>query len=310
MIKKIFLTFLVCFLCCIDVQADTVLLKRGDFKKGMVIEEYADRVVFSTVDGENVIMKQDIEKIQYDDPELNLMSLGDDALNKGRYKLAHKYYTLAVQINPKLTVLREKMDHAGLLAYKEKELTKRELIEKMNMLTSRQELVIKKTTPEELLENELGIILTRSTDGSFRLDAMKNDSPFRKAGFKLGDNLVSIWSKLTSYLTLKEMSDLLLGLDQHTIKTALERNITIQKEPNTSLAATFAMEWEGMVVKSIEPGSTVEKAGLKIGDLLIAVNKEPIRYTKMKDVINLLNQQDSVVLSIRRTITVFKVKAK
>jgi len=309
MIKKIFLTFLLCFFC-IDVQADTILLKRGDFKKGMVIEEYADRVVFSTVDGENVIMKVDIEKIQYDDPELNLMSLGDDALNKGRYKLAHKYYTLAVQINPKLTVLREKMDHAGLLAYKEKELTKRELIEKMNMLTSRQEPVIKKTTPEELLENELGIILTRSTDGSFRLDAMKSDSPFRKAGFKLGDNLVSIWSKLTSYLTLKEISDLLLGLDQHTIKTTLERNITMQKEPNTSFAATFAMEWEGMIVKSIEPGSAVEKTGLKIGDLLIAINKEPIRYTKMKDVIDLLNQRDSVVLSMRRTVTVFKVKAK
>ena len=45
----------------------------GDEKrvKGVVVEDYDDRIVLSTIDGEKSIMKQKIERILYDMDEQN-----------------------------------------------------------------------------------------------------------------------------------------------------------------------------------------------------------------------------------------------
>lgn len=304
--KRLFI-FLGLF-CSITLQvyADTVYLKDGKSEKGMVVEDYTDRIVFSTIDGEKLILKEKIEKLVYDDPEMNLVNSGDIAFEKGQYELAHKYYMLALEINPELDMAKKKADHAGLLAYKEKETTKRELIEKRAMLESPKAPVFKKTAPEEILKKELGVILTRTGYGDFRVDAMTIKSPFRKAGVKIGDHIVSIWSRLTSYLTLKDMSQFLLAEDQHIIKLTLEKEFKLQRKAGEPVGAKFIMEWEGMVVESVVPGSISDTAGLKKGDLLVAVNNESIRYIKMEGVLKLLNQEEKIGITVHRTVTVFR----
>ena len=289
-----------------QTHADTVYLKNGEFKKGVVVEGYADRIVFSTVDGEKMIMKKNIERIKYDDPEMNLMSLGDAAFDKGWYKLAYRYYALAQEMNPELDMAGKRRDHAGLLAYKEKEMTKRELVEKRAMLESRKAPAYKKIDPEETLEKELGIMLRRTESGNFKLEAMTIKSPFRKAGFKIGDHIAGVWSRLASYLTLKEMSQLLLAQDQHIIKLTLERTLKLQRKAGSALGIKFVMRWGGMMVESVVPGSAADKAGLEEDDILVSVDGKSIRYTKMKDVLKLLNKEGKREITIQRPVTVFK----
>ena len=304
--KKIILIMALLSAVAIQAHADTVHFKDEKAIKGMIIAEYVDRIVFSTVDGEKTLMKKDIEKISYDDSEMNLMSLGDAAFDSQKYKLAHKYYALALEANPELDIIRKKADQAWLFVHKEKEMDSRRLIETKNMLESGHDTVPKETSPAEKLKKGLGIALSRTKEGDFRMDLMSIKSPFRKAGFKAGDRIVSVSSRLTDYLTLKEMTQLLLAQDQHIIKMTLSRKLKAKKKDSAPLGARFRMKWEGMVAESVAPESVFAAAGLKEGDLLVAVNGESIRYTKMKDVLRLFDRSEDIKLIIHRTVTVFK----
>ena len=304
--KKIIIFLCLFVLVACQAHADTIYFKDGTSMKGMVIADYIDRVVFSTVDGEKTLMKQDIKKVGYDDSKMNLVDLGDSAFEKERYKLAHKYYRLALEINPDLDVIRKKADQAWIFVHKEKEVDQRRMIDKKNMLESRGEIVFDNPSPEELLKKELGVALARTKEGDFKVTVMSIKSPFRKARFKIGDRIVSVWSRLTDYLTLEDVSDFLLAQDQHVIRMALSREIKVQKKEGSPLDVQFEMQWEGMVVKSVAPGSAYDKAGLEEGDLLVSVNGDSIRYMKMKDVLNLLNRLKRVKLTIQRSVTIFK----
>lgn len=308
MTKKIILLLCLFQIAVLPARADTVHLKNGDLKKGMVVEEYMDRIIFSTVDGEVEIMKDLIEKVSYDDPEMNLMSLGDEAFDRGSYKQAYKYYTLALEINPDLAALRKKRDHAGLLVYKEKEMSRRGMVEKRAMLESRSEPVFEKTDPAESLKEKLGIILVRTKDGNFRLGAVLGDSPFKKAGFMAGDYIVSVWSRLASYLTLKDISELLLSKDQHIIDLTFKRRLEFRKQAGAALGAGFVMKWDGMTAESVEDGGVLGRAGLKEGDILVAVNGESIRYTKMAEVLKTLDGCEKAGISVHRRATVFRLE--
>ena len=304
--KLLFLSLVLFFLSMDPLLADMVHFNNGDSARGMVVEDYVDRIVFSTVDGEKTLMKNDIERIEYDDPEMNFMSMGDAAFDKGNYKQAYKYYTVALEINPGLDMIKRKRDHAGLLIFKEKETVKRELVEKMDMLTSRTEPAFENISPEEALKKELGIVFIRTDDGNFKVGGMSMDSPFRKVGFKMGDQIISVWSRLSNYLTMKEFSNVLLAHDEHIIRTTLERKLKLRKESNKALGAAFAIKWEGITVVVVTPGSPAEKAGLKKGDLLVAINDKSIRYVEMRKVLDMLNGESKIRLTIHRSVMVFK----
>ena len=56
---------------------DTVYLNDGKEKKGIVVEDYTDRIVLSTYEGEKTLFKKNISKVVYDLTEQNLVKLGD-----------------------------------------------------------------------------------------------------------------------------------------------------------------------------------------------------------------------------------------
>ena len=82
------------------VLADTVFLKNGQEIKGIVVEEYIDRIKFSTMDGEIEILKSDIKDILYDLRVQNLIKLGDFHKQKGNLARAYIYYRKAYHTDP------------------------------------------------------------------------------------------------------------------------------------------------------------------------------------------------------------------
>jgi tetratricopeptide (TPR) repeat protein len=93
----IFLLFL--SLSC-NSAADTVIMKSRERVKGVVVEEYSDRVRISTMEGEREILKNGIERIVYDLEEQNLTNLADFYMDRGMYKMAYHYYEQALNVNP------------------------------------------------------------------------------------------------------------------------------------------------------------------------------------------------------------------
>src|SRR3989344_4991561 len=82
------------------VFADTIRKKDGAELKGIVVEDYKDRIVFSTADGEVTIMKSDIGELIFDTEEDNLMKLAEQAQDRKDYLTAYGYYDMAAKINP------------------------------------------------------------------------------------------------------------------------------------------------------------------------------------------------------------------
>src|SRR3989338_3099525 len=63
------------FLCPI-LSADTIVMKNGKELKGLVVEQHADRVIFSTENGEVPIFLKGVKDIRYDEPAQNFMKIG------------------------------------------------------------------------------------------------------------------------------------------------------------------------------------------------------------------------------------------
>jgi len=92
--------------------ADAIYLKDGKEVKGIVVEEYADRVVISTYEGEQMLPKSDIDNIEYDFVEQNLVKLGDRYKERHEFEKAYFYYEKAIKTNPDYKVARERMNYS------------------------------------------------------------------------------------------------------------------------------------------------------------------------------------------------------
>ena len=81
-------------------NADTIYTKDDKEIKGIVIEEYKDRVLISTVDGEETIKKPDIKELYFDTEEQNLIKLAEQARDRGDFIKSFVYYDKAFKVNP------------------------------------------------------------------------------------------------------------------------------------------------------------------------------------------------------------------
>jgi 23S rRNA G2069 N7-methylase RlmK/C1962 C5-methylase RlmI len=59
--------FFICGLWTVDCGlSDTIYTKDGKELKGIIVEDYKDRIVFSTVDGQLTLMKSDVKELYFD----------------------------------------------------------------------------------------------------------------------------------------------------------------------------------------------------------------------------------------------------
>ena len=199
----------------VSAFADTVTLKRGKEVKGIVVEDYQSRIVMSTVDGEQTIMKDDIGEIYYDTEEDNLIKLAERARASRNFVKAYGLYEKALKINPKSKAAQDGLVFCQSYIVRRQEAEKANDVQKRadferygGMAGGMQGEAPKEEDLKTRLNDALGMTLVIK-DGIPAVEFVRQKSQASEAGIKVGDYIVAVWSRLTGYMSLKEIVDIL-----------------------------------------------------------------------------------------------------
>lgn len=287
------------------IYADTITMKDKTKVKGLIVEEYVDRVIFSTADGEREIFKKEIDSIEYDAPEQNLFQIGREYEKKLQYEKATFYYKRALEINPEYKEARDAFLSSQAVMWREEEARSKKELEHRRMVLGWQESGTKEPTvamaldKNELLKKNLGFELLIS-DGNFVVTKVVEGSGAYNAGIKEGDVLSAIWGRLVRYSKFEDVFNKLNIQQFSELKLSIERDIVL---PRRVSDVSFKIGYEGLFIKEIVPGGASEKTGLKTGDIVTHIDKTPTRYMPLERAVELIKDKTSPFpLRIKRDI--------
>ena len=305
------------------LTADTIYTNDKEEVRGVVVEDYKDRVIFSTADGEKTVMKSDMSALYYDSEEDNLMKLSQLAQEREDFSSAYAYCDKALKLNPDSKRAKEgRIFLQGYLFRKEAALKEEAVRRQEEIEHSGGHVTIEESGPEETaraiekFKKTTGIAI--GLNGNFpQVVDIKDGSSAYEAGMRRGDILVAIWGRLTGYMSLKEVIDNLGEKSSSETRCVIERvyDVTINdnrnplSSSNDLIGASFNTEFDGHVVSALsrEIGPAHE-AGLEKGDLLTAIDGESTRYMPLRKVVETIrrSKQKSVKLTIRRELTFWR----
>ena len=302
------------FLCPAS-WADTVSLKNGKDLKGLVVEQHADRVILSTADGEIPILLKRIQDIQYDDPAQNFVKVGKSYEAKGRYGEALAYYEKALEVNPGFqeaqvaaTGLRSRFWSVRTEGPRN-EIEKQQAIhDSWNQGRPLEALIREETMAQaRAVRENLGLDLEKKGDW-VRLGYVDPQKSAHLAGLRKNDRLTAIDGKSQRYLSVEVVQRNLLVPRYTNFTLEFERDCFLNLAPNAkqlkSLGFELKLEYEGLLVSSVKKRGPAWEAGLREGDLLIAVDQAATRYMPLKKVTELILQrsaEDQRILTVRRS---------
>lgn len=316
------LTFAVCgAINAVSASADTIVANDGKEIKGIVVEDYKDRVVFSTVDGEITVLKSDVRELSYDSEEDNLVKLAEQALERRDYSRAMGYYEMALKISPNSAAVKQGMAYLRGSYFRKEESLKTAAIKRQQdiELYGAQGLAEQKVDETDEMTKKLekitGIKIAIA-DNMPKIEALKSPSPAYEAGLRREDILISVWGKLTGYLSLKEILDLLINKSAIEIRCTIERTADVAINPNKTLissledliGASFAMELDGLTISAVKDAGSAVEAGLQKDDLIMSIDGKPTRYMPLKKAIELIknSKEGTVKLVIRRKTIIWR----
>ena len=310
-----FIPILTVWYSCLTIHADTVVMSSRERIKGVVVEEYEDRIILSTMDGEKELMKNDIRDIKYDLEEQNLTKLGDFYQDKRDYNKAYYYYKKALEINSGYKKARDGLNFVTTYIQQTGRVNKLNHIQRMNEGDRwlRGEPQEASPTKDQSLKDELGIIL-RLADGTYDIAYVVYKSPAHTAGIKKGDKISSVWGRSIKYMDEEEVMTRLMKPGVMDIKMIISREYKIRllganKSFDNLLGIKFGYsEMEGLIVEDLAKESITKKYGIDKGDRVTFVDGESTRYMPLEKVIKLINGKRNKVISviIERDITIWK----
>lgn len=292
------------------LSADTVYTKDNKEIKGIVIEEYKDRVLMSTADGERTLMKSDIKELYFDTEEQNLVKLAEQSRERNDFIKAFVYYDKAFKVNPNSKAAKDGIVFLQGYLFKKDMAKKEEDVNRRNDFEARNagEVVIKTEEEKfaeslEKLKKTSGIALA-SDGGITRLDNVLIGSPAYEAGARKGDILLAIWGRLVGYLSLQEVVETLLEKTSLETKFSVERTVDIK---GNDIGAELKMLFDGLTVVNIDHDSPAQSAGLIQNDVIISINGKSTRYMPIKKALELISKSKGgmVKLIIRREIVMW-----
>lgn len=273
------------------VYADAIYLKDGQELKGVIVEDYHDRILLSTEKGERTLAKNEIEDIRYDAVEDNFVRLGAFYKDKGDYKTALYYYEAAYKKNPDM---KEAQDGTLLLG---------NMILRKKQSDLESEVALKQDTEEKvrrrILEDEPGQILEKQKEGlkrqvgivietpggDVKISGISRRSPAYEAGIRQGDTIVAVWGRLIRYMQLKDVYKLLLDNKVSELRIVIARDSVVYLKKKglfngaeDMLGGAFKMEFEGLTVDRTRAGEALDKAGILRGDRVTKIGEASTRY--------------------------------
>jgi serine protease Do len=185
-------------------------------------------------------------------------------------------------------------------------------------------VMIQKVTPD-IAEN-FGL---KDTKGALVADVVK-DGPAQEAGIKVGDVIVefdgrpikdstelpmlvartSVGKTVTLKLIRDKRTETLsvtigeLKDEEQVAAGGKERGLGLTVQPLTpDIAESLGLgsEVKGVVVSAVEPGSSADDAGLRRGDVILEVNREPVKdLASYRKALTAAGKGKSVLLLVRR----------
>ena len=292
--------------------ADTIYTKDGKELKGIIVEDYKDRVIFSTVDGQLTLMKSDVKELYFDTEDQNLINLAEQSKDNGDYVKAFAYYDKAFKMNPDSKAAKDGIVFLQGYFFKKDVSQKEDVVRRHNEFEQRGERADIKSDEDvfndglKRLQSEAGITLG-TKDGITEIESVRIGSSAYEAGIRRGDTLIAVWGRLVGYMSLREVVETLLKKNSLETKITLERNIDLPVSPDNPIGATLAMQLEGLTVSAIDEGSSAYEAGLMPGDLIIKINGNSTRYMPLKRAIEAIKKSKGgkVSLNIRKEIVMW-----
>jgi C-terminal processing protease CtpA/Prc len=294
----------------------------GEEIKGIVLEDYKDRIVMSTFKGEITLMKSGIKELYYDDEENNLIKLAEQAREKHDYIRALTYYDMAFKANPNSKAAKDGLVFLEGYLFRKEQAQKEDDIKKRQDLESHGTTVqSEKPKVEEVSEKfsrlkKVTGMTIKVKDGFPYIESVVKHSPAYEAGVRVGDRLFAIWARLSGYMELNEVLDALLDKPSLELKCTIDRDVDIvlpayrllARGTNELIGAAFAMEFYGLTIASVREDGEASKAGLKKGDIITAINGKSTRYMPLNTAINAIRSTkgDIVKLTARREILIWR----
>lgn len=306
-------------LCLAISRADTLYLKDGEEVKGIVVENYRNSIVLSTVYGEKSYEKSSIKDILYDRKEQNLVKLGDYYQDNGNLPKAYAYYEKAYNLNPEYKEAKDKFIHirSMLLRNPEKQfeddIARRRAFFKESGRVYKPEIDKQPPTRKQSFEKATGLLLV-SDKGMPRVVKVMPRSAAEEGGIRAGDIIVSIWGRLTGYMDAGSIIDMVLDSASPEIVLSVKRGVKVsapvkQSPDMSSIGIQLTLLQEGLTIGSVKPGSAAERAGLRKGDIITDVNGEPVRYmpfSTVKEKISGSLEKGAVGFGITRDIIMWR----
>jgi len=255
----------------------------------LVVEEHWDRIVVSTEQGEQTILRETIEEVFFDEPERNQLYLGNQALGMGEFSLAQGFFRKALRLAPSF---QEAAD--GLSRLKDQQVK----------LAARLDL----SNPMPDLPNQMGMTLGLA-DRFAQVRTIRADSPAERAGLDARDVLVSYWGESLRFLPLEEIARRVLGPPGTSVK------LTVRREMMLPSALPFEKDWPamqmgmsrlGLMALEITPKGMADLTGLRVGDHIVQIKKQPTRYMPLAQARRIMKEakETGITLVIQRDITI------
>lgn len=311
------LVTLALFAAACVAYADTVQKKDGSEIKGVVLDDYKDRIILSTADGELHVMKADIKKVYFDNEERGLLKLAEQARDRGDYVTSYDYYAKALELDPDSKVAQTGIAYLQGYVYKQEEMQKERFVNGHNELESvgatspvvaRNE---KYVAPSAVaLRKVLGIAL-KSEDSLIKVQNVDRNSPAFNGGVQRGDVMVAVWGRLVSFMSLDEVTGILLKNHRAKTECTVERVIRVKKADAGMLAnvsamigASFEIRPDGLTVAEVKPTGVSFYAGLRAGDLVAKIDGRTTRYMPLKKALQSMRSsgREEIVFTIQRVL--------
>ncbi len=293
--------------------SDTVTLKDGKKFKGLVVDEFSDRIVLSTKDGEKTFLKEEVKGVYFDDEIKAVMQTARNQFKRGQYVEAYYTYKRALELDPTSKEALERFTYLETFLNKKLKHDFKKSIIKNKIIHENAEGVI---LADEIKER-LGVNFSFDGEHVRIEEILDNCTKDNKELLRPGDTIVSIWSEQTAYMDVDDIAEILSIPGE--IKMRIERGLNPKLRDKkgvlseflynyeNSIGAVLKIEKEGLTVGEVEKNGPFYSAGINTGDFICRINGEDTRYMPFKTVLGILksNQGKYIETIIRRDIVLW-----
>ena len=304
-------------------HADTIYTNDGREIRGIVVEDYKDRIVMSTVDGEITALKSDIKQLYYDSEADNLVKLAEQSRERGDMVKAFAYYDMALRADPNSKPAKDGIIFLQGYLFRKEQVKKEDEVKKQEEFENFGAAKIAEEKPEAekikdltaYMRTSIGMTLAMK-DGRHVVTSVIQNSPASDAGVKRGDVVAAVWGRLTGYMSLGEVMKVLSEKPSLEVKCTIERDVTVIPDRSRNIVsslkdmigATFCMQFDGLTVSNIVENGPAFESGLEKNDLVISIDGNPTRYMPLSKAVGLMRhtRNDSILLIIRRELLIWR----